>query len=672
MQLKLSLRSARVVLGVAALAAICACGGGSPDVQTADTVAAGPSDVTALARKKPPTSPTEPAPTEPAPTEPAPTPTPTDPVPAPAPVTPPDTTTTASRSGLGMNLGRPTYYSSDWSYINEFKRAGGWATSCNPWIGQANCNNFATGTNAGNTGESALVNWDANGYPLSLPAFSDPSVKYRYLSALLFQGDGGSHPVGKYVVLYDGEGRLEYSNARKVDAESKPGRDIVDVSNQQFSLLLTATNPANHLRNIRVIAPGGACASAAYTYVPDATRCTAGDFKSLEALSATQTYHPSYIGDLRGFRVLRTMNWVDANAGKGLVDWSQRSQPGDAMWNRDSGVPYEAIFDLFRETGTDAWVNTPVYVSDDFVLQLARLAKSKLAPGARFYFEYGNEPWNQAPPYSEAGVHFEAQARLKWPGSTVEMWQQRLQWYAYRSVQLCRIIKAEFGTEAGRVTCLLNSQAANTFVSQVMLQCTLAQAELGGACGRQVDALAIAPYFGYYFGDSSVVTKVEGWTTSEADGGVSRMFEEITGLDAAANPVVAPLWVSGGWTPKDGALNESKRWMISTKALADTYGLPMIAYEGGQHLQTYRGGAVEALFAKVNRDPRMGAALTRHFDDWKAAGGQLYVPFTYVSGYGVFGFWGMKESQLDDNAAKWIATRQYRDTGCWWTGCSTR
>jgi hypothetical protein len=576
-----------------------------------------------------------------------------------------------SRSGLGMNLDRPAYWQSDWPFINELKRAGGWTTGCDPWS-SPQCAGFTGDASANDTREEARLALDENGWPTRLPAADDRTVKYRKVSALLFQGDGGSHPAGRYVVLYDGDGTIAYGGeGRKLDAESKPGRDVVEVARSTgdgLTLSITRINEADHIRNIRVIGPGGVCGDAPAAWVDDASRCPSGrPYRSLEALSATQTFHPAYVADLRGFRALRFMKWSSANTSK-LAAWAQRPKPGDAMWSGEDGVPYEAMFELARATGADPWVNVPPGVDDDFARQLARLARRSLAPGATLWFEYGNEPWNQAPPYSEAGVLFQQKAGEKWPGATLEPWRLRLNWYAYRSVQLCRIVKQEFGADAARVRCAANSQAANAEVSRTILACELASAELGKACGKELDALAVAPYFGWYLGDSQFAATVGAWAL-EPDGGLNTVFRELTGRDAAGQPAAPPLASASSWTTRDGALAEVKGWAVANKQVADAYGLPLVAYEAGQHLVTYRGGSTEAMFRAANRDPRMGAALQRLAADWKAAGGQLLLAFSYTQRSGTFGSWGMKEHQRDDAAPKWQAIRTLRDEACWWSEC---
>ncbi|HEV7912735.1 MAG TPA: hypothetical protein VGP22_03145 [Albitalea sp.] len=580
-------------------------------------------------------------------------------------------TSITQAGGIGINLDQPTYWQSDWPFINEFKRAGGWGTQCDKAMPQ--CRDFSPGASPNDTKEQARLDVDSDGWVKRLPAGDDTSVKYRSLFALLFQGNGGAHAAGRYVVLYDGDGSIAYGGAgKKVASESRPGRDVLDVTNKPgegLTLRITRINERDHLRNIRVIGPGGVCADAPSTWVAEAPACESpAAFRSLEQLGATQTFHPAFVGDLRGFSALRFMKWGGVVTSK-LAQWQRRPKLGDPMWNSEDGVPFEAMFELAALTGADPWINVTPYVDDDFVRQLARLAKRSLKPGRRLWFEYGNEPWNAAPPYSQAGVMYEQQARAKWPGATQPAWQQRLNWHAYRAVQVCRIMKKEFAADAGRVKCVANSQAANPAVSETLLGCELAAGELGGRCSRDFDALAIAPYFGHHLGDNQYGATVDRWA-DDADGGLGKLFAEINGRDARGQAIVPPLFTPGGRTPREGAIEQARGWIRASKKVADQHGLPMIAYEGGQHLTVYRGGRTEAMFLAAQRDPRMGAALDRLLEEWKAAGGQLFVAFSYVQQPGRGGFWGMKEHQRDDTSPKWRTIKAWRDKPCWWSGCS--
>jgi len=245
------------------------------------------------------------------------------------------------------------------------------------------------------------------------------------------------------------------------------------------------------------------------------------------------------------------------------------------------------------------------------------------------------------------GQWYEQQARRKWPDLTASPIQLRVNWYAFRAVQLCRIVKGEFGKEASRVRCVANGQASSAWVSDQMLECEFARPELGGRCSRDFDDLSIAPYFGYALGLPANATAAERWL-AQPDGGRSGLFEALT--------------------RRGGSLDIARDYVVENKKIADKHGLALTAYEDGQHLHT-RPGPLAQLFAAANRDPRMAQALMRHFEDWKSAGGQLDVPYTYVKRSGASGHWGLKESQDDDQAPKWQAVRGMRDQPCWWKGC---
>ena len=75
------------------------------------------------------------------------------------------------------------------------------------------------------------------------------------------------------------------------------------------------------------------------------------------------------------------------------------------------------------------------------------------------------------------------------------------------------------------------------------------------------------------------------------------------------------------------SLPKAKALMLEHAAVARKYGLPMIAYEGGQHLWEMEGKEpeVQALFNAANHDPRMSAVYARYLEDWTQAGGGLFM-----------------------------------------------
>ena len=571
---------------------------------------------------------------------------------------------TSAKGGVGTNLTPVNYYSGQYPTIDFMKKASGWLTQCATWINK-DCK-----TSPWDTGEEAQLDLDANGWIKSLPATGSSAV-YRYASTVVTSG--GTQPAGKYIVLYDGQGTLGYSGvATKSTAESTPGRDVVNVTNGTavFLVSVLTTSPSNYLRNIRIYAPGGACSGDMNTYVTSAAACTTGkgSYIAFENFPAGSTWFPTFAGDLKGFRTLRFMDWGMTNTNK-VTSWTGRTSPTSRVWSGTTGVPIEAMFDLAKTTGADPWVNIPPYVDDDYIHQFGKLAHQNLAAGETLNLEYGNEMWNYAFP---ASVWATAQAKAAFPASVaagVDSNALTRNWYAQRLVQACTIVKGEFGADASRVRCIANTQAANAWDTGEVLACPYA----GGACARSIDVVAIAPYFATYIGNASYSATVKTWYT-DADGGLSKMFQEIIGNDTTATAnVIAPL--SALTKSVGGSLAMSKAMMIATKAAAAKYGKPMWAYEGGQSLLPPIGSTDQTLLnlmIAANRDARMGAAYQAMLQDWVAAGGQTFALFTDISPYNTAGFWGMRESQFATAATspKWKTATQWRDgTACWWSGC---
>ena len=573
-----------------------------------------------------------------------------------------DTIALSSHSGVGTNLAQVSYYGSQYPTIDFMKRAGNWLTQCTPSVNK-DCTAAAWDTN-----EEAKLDLDADGWVKSLPA-TGSAVTYRYATTAVL--GGGSQPVGKYIVRYDGQGTVIYGGiGTKVAAESTAGRDVVNVTAGTSFLFLsiTATTPSNYVRNIRVYAPGGACSTDMSTYVTSAAACAGGSFVSFENFPATSTWFPKFLADVKGFRTLRFMDWGQTNLTKATA-WTDRTPPTYRNWNRNSGVPIEAMFDLAKNAGADPWMSIPPYATDDYIHQFGKLAHQNLAAGQTLNLEYANEMWNYAFPATSWAL---AQAKVALASSAAKGVDQNSllrNWYAQRLVQACTIVKGEFGADASRVRCIANTQAANAWDTTQVLSCPYA----GGACAKSIDVVAIAPYFGQYIANTANRSVVSTWY-GDTDGGLTKMFQEIVGTDApnaaaAITPLASIAKVPGG------GLTQIKGWMITSQAAAAKYGKPLWAYEGGQSLlapATDTDATLLSLMTAANRDARMGAAYQTMMQDWVAAGGQTFALFTDIAVPSKFGFWGLRESQFDTaaNSPKWKTALQWRDqTACWWSGC---
>ena len=574
------------------------------------------------------------------------------------------------RSGVGLNLSAMNYFSSEVATIDVMKRAGSWLTQCNNTQG---CSNFAAGEGTWDTKEEARLNLDANGYPKSLPAADDSTTKYRKVATMI--SANGTLPAGRYTVVYDGQGTLTYSGSVVKSASlSKPGRDVIDLTggpSASLWLTITATTPSNYLRNIRVFLPGGACASDLQTYAADASACTGtkGTFVPFEAFPKTNIWNPQFLADVKGFRTLRFMDWGATNSNL-LENWSERPLPTDRTWAGPNGAPVEAMLDLANATSSDPWINLPAHVTDDYILQFGRLATQNLSAGLKVNLEYANEPWNYA---FKATKWILAQAQTAWPeevakGTSIYTLQNN--WYARRLVQACGIAKGSSAGASTRFRCVSNTQAAQPSMTEQVLACAVAAKTLGQVCAKSIDVVSIAPYFGYYLGSSTLRSMVSSWY-SASDGGLGKVFQELTGHDASGKSVTEPLAAIYTQAPT-GAIAQAAVWMVGTKAVAAKYGLPMWAYEGGQHLVP-PAGDTDATFANlmiaVNRDARMQGAYDQMMATWQAAGGQVFSYYSHAVAPSKTGSWGLKENMGDNGNAKWKSAVSKRNAACWWSGC---
>ncbi|MCK5810163.1 MAG: hypothetical protein KAH00_03695, partial [Cocleimonas sp.] len=227
-------------------------------------------------------------------------------------------------------------------------------------------------------------------------------------------------------------------------------------------------------------------------------------------------------------------------------------------------------------------------------------------------------------------------------------------WYAKRTVEMCKIWKNEFGNQRHRVKCVLSAQAAVSWVGTETLDCPLWK-EAGG-CGKYVDAYAIGPYFGDYIARKEHRPEIKEWT-KDPDGGMSRLFTEI---------------LQGGVLKKGhpgGAINLTlSRYVDSSKKLADKYGLELLAYEAGQHLirydppHTIKDPAVLNMFMRAQKDPRMQEAYERYLAGWAEHGGGLLMHFYGIGELTKKNFFSMLDHAGQASTPKYAALMQYLGT----------
>ncbi len=317
--------------------------------------------------------------------------------------------------------------------------------------------------------------------------------------------------------------------------------------------------------------------------------------------NAKSPFHPLFLERLAPFHVLRFMKWQRTEYSTTRT-WDQRAKMDDARWSTDAAVPPEVMIDLANTRGANPWFCMPHLADDDYVRRFAKLVKERLRPDLKAYVEYSNEVWNWIYPSTHYADEEGKRLNLGNPA-----WGR---YYSQRSVEVFRIWEEELGRE--RLVRVLASQFVNSWLTEQVLTWQDAY--------KHADALAVAPYFGHEFGSAEMAPSVADWTAPQL---LDRLAAEVDG--------------------------SNRDQILAQVALARKYGLPLIAYEGGQHLVGVGGAennpALTALFAAANRHPRMGEITRRHYQNWFAAGGGVYVAFAYVEGQSKVGSWGVLEFQ---------------------------
>jgi hypothetical protein len=516
--------------------------------------------------------------------------------------------TSPPQAVIGTNLSGVADWSTQLPFLDAFKSARSWIPQC-----AAN----ETGCRGTWSTEEPVQNLDSFGWVTALPKPEDPE-EYTRVSTLLFREIEGQYPGGRYIVLYDGEGTLEYQfDAKKVESESGPGRDVLEVTPSGLGILLsiTATDPnqtGDYIRNIHV--------------VPEA----------YEETFATEIFNPIFLERINSFAVLRFMDWMDTNHSK-QREWADRPTPESATF-AGRGVPVEWMVELANRLGVPPWFCMPHQATDDYIENVARLVKEQLDPSLDVYIEFSNEVWNWG--FEQAHYALQ-QGQERWGEDKGDAF---MQWYGMRAAQMSDIWNDIFADQRDRVISVMATQTAWLGLENSALDCPLWVAEGNAPCFQHhIDAYAITGYFSGSLMQERHRETVLSWL-QEPDGGFSKAIAQIQQGDS--------LTVDGNYDDSLPGLSESFAYHHK---VAQDRNLRLFAYEGGQHLALPDHEQISTFFIELNRRPEMYDLYTDLLDRWAAAGGELFMNFTDIGQPSKWGSWGLLESVQQESSPKYDA-----------------
>ncbi|HND87862.1 MAG TPA: hypothetical protein PK971_06035, partial [Saprospiraceae bacterium] len=475
------------------------------------------------------------------------------------------------------------------------------------------------------SGHADSIIYRPDGYPTHLPQ-TLPGVAFPQTVATIWAVTDG-WPVGKYTVLFEGTGSLSFwgglSNLQQTSS-NRLSFDFLQPLGGVLEMRILSSAAADPVRNIRVLMPG-----TEFTY-------------------QSQPFNPVWLKKLADFQSVRFMDWFATNNwgqpdpwgswdDPSLFEWSQRQQLDHYTWATPKGIPYEMAIRLMNDYDLDGWVCVPHRASDDYIRQMATLFHQQLEPERHLTVEYSNETWNwifgQAQWLLKYGC---VQKGLPWPEGTVPYMQNCLD-----------IWTGVYGPHVQRLTRVVGVQTGWQDVSNR----TVFNMKPG-----TLDAFGCTYYFGL---------------SEEADAALDALGAQATAADIAY------------WARK--SRENEKHWIRTQQQdISLPLQLPMVFYEGGQHLTPHPFGQ-EPTYAQALLDIQRDTAMYNLYSEWYDFVRTLQsgpeplqlMNFSFVGNRSArYGSWGILERMDQDlsqlPAPKYRATLEqiarYRAAGCGTSG----
>ncbi len=592
---------------------------------------------------------------------------------------------------LGVNLGESNYYSREWFYTD--------------WMRTASRGQYSDKFNSESISED-LVPRDEKGYPLELP-FVHEGKNYTPWFLFMRAGDG-TFPDGRFVVLYDGEGKLGFGFNAKIISE-EDGRYVINVTHGNpdsgFFMRIEESKKGNHVKNIRIIE------------------------EKYEGIYQENLVHPVFIERLGNSSVLRFMNAMVANS-PNIVKWEDRNIPNyitpEKMIIKKSEIsnikqipdtkfsgrwpveiktrsPHNLVTgQIVTFSGTDAYLkhkddDTGVIATSKLedetrmieVVDSHTFRTDIFSPGWKRYRLEGN-PYNDSliefkegsngnlTMLIRSGIAVEDIAEIS-NDANIDSWVTIPHLVDDNYIRnFARVLNEKLDSDR-KVYVEYSNEVWNTAGPFRQTQYAEAMGRHEGIGIHAFKAKRSAEIFKIFeeeFGDGRVINVVAGqaanpWIAEQYFKALENSSYNPSGVGPEAYAIapyfgynLADLIEEGDFERLsvsqildlviEEADERTARMTRMNREVADEYDVSLFAYEGGQHLvipgnlEWSDNEKFESYLNKlyeINRHDKMKTAYDMYFVAWYENGGGLFLQYTYVGFQSKHGSWGMLEYQ---------------------------
>ena len=527
---------------------------------------------------------------------------------------------------IGGGLEKNRYFAESVPFIDLFKQASHWTVV------------LKDGSTVTYSELEAGGYLDENGWLMTMPedasyvrslVYSPPEFKeaYSYLS-------------GRYVMTYEGDAEIEVPGNI---VSQEPGRIVFDYDGGNLHVLVRSMDPNetnDYLRNITIVRE---------------------DLVDLHEAGAI--FNPDFIEVIEDHRVLRFMDWQLTNDSpqaefndmptEDYYTWGLLNTRADS----NTGVPLSVMVELANQVGADPWFNIPHQATDDYIRQYAEFVRDHLDPNLTAYFEYSNEVWNGTFDQHQWAHDMGLEVFANVPEFQDDTFPG-MEYYGYRSAEMMSIIKDVFGSEFdSRIHGVLSTQTANPGRLPSILNGAEYSAALAGQTVDDLyDSVGVTGYFDGGLSRVETEPMMRQWieeSKSRFEAGLEpdpyQYFIEQAVINIRDQSLQQQAFDEGLITSPDKghSLADIADFFAQNMAIAQSYGLGLVQYEGGSHTvvpkQFQDDAELMDYYWKLNYSPEMAQLTSEMIQLFRDAGGTLVNDFAVIWEHSDDGFFGSLE-----------------------------